>query len=135
MGNNKKTIFYSWSQYISQNTLLWDKTIESLETLKHALFACPANHGAGNALLNGIKKFKPTVTEDQILTLDYEFEEDQQFAIVWVTGTFLSALWQLRVEKKRVELIRIRSEVEASCRLLRESSLNKIEETLNQIFE
>ena len=108
--------------------------VESQETLQHALFDCPANYGVGNVLLNGLKKFDPNLSTARIMTLDYDFEEEQHFSIVWTTGNFLFALWKLRVEKKRVELISIRSELEANCRLLRESSLNSITEILSQIF-
>jgi hypothetical protein len=50
---------------------------------------------------------------------------------VWTLASFLSALWQLRTEKKNLELIKIRSEIEARCRLLRESRVimtNKVYE-------
>ena len=69
-----------------------------------------------------------------ILTLNYQIEEELQFPIVWTTAAFLSTLWNLRTEKKRVELIRIRAEMEASCRLLRESRLNRTSEMLSQLF-
>ena len=69
-----------------------------------------------------------------ILTLDFEIEEDLHFPIVWITATFLSTLWQLRADKKRVELIKIKAELEASCRLLRESRLAKTNQIMTQIF-
>ena len=53
--------------------------------------------------------------------LDYETDDQHHFPLVWCTATFLSSLWNLRVEKKKVELIKIRSEMEATCRLLRET--------------
>ena len=109
--------------------------VETQETIKHALFECTANHGAGHVLLNGLKKIDPTLSQDRILTLDFESEEDEKFAMVWITGAFFSTLWQLRVEKKRVELMKIRSELEANCRLLRESRLSKTSEILAEIFE
>ena len=84
--------------------------------------------------MDGLRKFDQTITPTKIISHDYEFEKEMQFAIVWVTGSFLSALWQLRVEKKRVDLIKIRSEMEANCRLLRESRLEKTTEVLAKIF-
>ena len=104
------------------------------ETTQHALFDCPENRGAGGVLLNGLKTYIPSLSPIKIITLDYEIEEDLQFPIVWATATFLSTLWQLRVEKKRVELIKIRSEMESMCRLLRESRLIKSTEVLSKIF-
>jgi hypothetical protein len=108
--------------------------LETPETLQHALFDCPDNQGVGNALHRGLKKYLPNLSTKMILTLDYTIEEELQFPIVWTTATFLSTLWQLRVEKKKVELIKIRSEMESSCRLLRESRLAKTTEMLSQIF-
>ena len=84
--------------------------------------------------MDGLRKFDQTITPTKIISHDYEFEKEMQFAIVWVTGSFLSALWQLRVEKKRVDLVKIRSEMEANCRLLRESRLEKTTEVLAKIF-
>ena len=101
------------------------------ENLNHALFECPSNNGVGNILLQGLRKFDQTITPTKIISLDYEFEEE---IVVRVTGSFLSALWQLRVEKKRVDLVKIRSEMEANCRLLRESRLEKTTEILAKIF-
>ena len=106
----------------------------SPETLFHALFDCHANQGVSNVLLNGLKKFDANLTPSKILTLDFSTEEDLQFPMIWTTASFLSELWQLRVDKKRVELIKIRSELEASCRLLRESRLDNTIEMLSQIF-
>ena len=84
--------------------------------------------------LNVLQTMELAISSYKIISLDYEFEEETQFSIVWVTGSFLSALWQLRVEKKRVDLVKIRSEMEANCRLLRESRLEKTTEILAQIF-
>ena len=74
--------------------------------------------GMGLCLVNGIKKFIPTISPSNILTLDFQTPEENFFPLVWNTASFLSSLWQLRVDKKRVEMIKIRSEMEASCRLL-----------------
>ena len=100
--------------------------VETPETLYHSFFDCPANQGVSTVLLNGLKKFDPNLTPSKILTLN--------FSMIWITASFLCELFQLRVDKKRVELIKIRSELEASCRLLRESRLDSTIEMLSQIF-
>ena len=74
------------------------------------------------------------LTTKMILTLNFSIEEKLQFPIVRTTAAFLSASWNLRIEKKRVDLIKIRAELEASCRLLRESRLDYTVEVLSQIF-
>ena len=107
---------------------------EVVETLQHALFECPSNHGVGAVLHNGLKKYIPNLTTNMILTLDFQIEEEYLFPIVWTTASFLSTVWQLRTEKKRVELMKIRSELEASCTLLRKSRLSKTLEMLTKLF-
>ena len=108
--------------------------LETPETLQHALFDCPGNQGVGTVLHNGLRKYLPNLTTKMILTLNFSIEEKLQFPIVRTTAAFLSASWNLRIEKKRVDLIKIRAELEASCRLLRESRLDYTVEMLSQIF-
>ena len=85
-------------------------------------------------MLNGLRKFIPNITPSQILTLNINTSDELSFPLVWTIAHFLSSLWQLRAEKKRVELIKIRTNMEASCRLLRDCRLIKTAEVLSQIF-
>ena len=103
------------------------------ETLEH-MFACEVSQPVSAILLQGLRQLVPDITPSKILTLDFDNQEEQSFPITWTIAHFLSSLWQLRVEKKAIQLIRIRSDMEASCRLLRESRLNKTSELLNQMF-
>ena len=102
------------------------------ETLQHALMDCPGNQGVSTILWNGLKKYQPTLTKQDILTINFQTEEHLIFSLVWITASFLSSLWQLRVEKKRVELMKIRTDMEASVRLLRESRLTNTIEVLSR---
>ena len=86
------------------------------------------------ALLISLRRYIPNLITKMIITLNYPIEEELQFPVVWTTAAFLSTLWHLRIEKKRVDLIKIRAEMEANCRLLRESRLAKTTEMLSQIF-
>ena len=105
-----------------------------VDTLKHAFFTCQASQEAGAVLLNGLKKIIPGLTPDKILTLNFEPSEEQNFAITWCIAQFLFSLWQLRVAKKSIDLGKIRSEMEASCRLLRESRVTSTKEVLLLIY-
>ena len=67
-----------------------------VESLSHALFECPSNQG--------LQKYVPRITPQDVLKLNFEVDEELDFPIVWCTATFLSSLRQLRTEKKRVEL-------------------------------
>ena len=106
----------------------------SIETLQHAMFDCPVSQPAGTALLLGLRKAVPTITPSGILTLDFDCQEDITFSVTWTIAHFLSSLWRLRVAKKPIQLTKIRSEMEASCRLLRESRLDRTSEMLCYIF-
>ena len=106
----------------------------AVETLSHTFFECQASQEAGAVLLSGLRKTIPNLTSTQVLTLNFQPADHLTFPIVWSIAHFLSSLWQLRVEKKRVQLMKIRTDMEASCRLLRESRLTHTAEILNQIF-
>ena len=121
---------------LPKNSPICPKYDENLpETIQHALFDCHGNHQVGQVLLTGLNKYLPSLTPIQILTLNFEAAEDQQFSLVWSIASFLSTLWHLRQEKKRIDLILIRSEMEATCRLLRESRLRETDELLTHIFQ
>ena len=106
----------------------------AIETLKHAMFDCEASQPASSVLLQGLRKAVPGITPSRVLTLDFDCQEEQSFPVTWAIAHFLSSLWQMRVAKKAIKLIKIRSEMEASCRLLRESRLENTSELLTQIF-
>ena len=105
-----------------------------VESLKHAIFECRNNQNVGTVLLNGIRKYVPNINPSDILNLNFDVQEELDFPLVWCTASFLSALWNLRTEKKRVELIKIRAEMEAQVRLHRESRLIKTTEMISNIF-
>ena len=105
-----------------------------VETLCHSMFECPDNQGAGEVLLQGLRRFIPDLSPLDILQLNFDLDEELNFPIVWCTATFLSSLWLLRSDKKKVELFKIRADMESKVRLLRESRLLKTSEILSTIF-
>ena len=54
-----------------------------------------------------------------MLTLDFEMDDTMELALVWLIGSFFLSLWEQRQET-RVYPHKIRAELEAKCRLLRE---------------
>ena len=106
----------------------------TVETLHHAMFDCSESKAAGSILLQGLRKLIPIITSSQVLTLNFDSTEDLSFPLTWATAHFLSSLWQLRTDKKKVEPIKIRTDMEASCRLLRESRHLAAKKILYQIF-
>ena len=106
-----------------------------IETLEHALFDCEANQNVGQVLLLGLRCIIPDLSKSSILTLNFNIAQHMQLPVTWNIAQFLSALWNLRKEKKKVELFRIRSEMEANCTLLRKSRLKITNEVLTLIFQ
>ena len=105
-----------------------------VDRLQHALFDCVSSKLASTTLLQGLQKSITGITTANILTLGFDHTGEDSFSIVWTIAHFLSSVWQLRVKKKPIQLFKIRSDMEASCRLLRESRLEKTSELLKQIF-
>ena len=89
------------------------------ETLEHAIFTCDGNKGVPELLLKLLKMYYPTVEYHQVLTLDLELEDSMELPLIWIVASLLFLLWQQRQEGK-VCPVRIRAELEARCRLLRE---------------
>ena len=104
--------------------------------MSHAMFLCRSNQESGTALMRGIKKFIPSVSQSNILKINFEVEDEELlFALVWSTASFLSSLWNQRAEKKKISLTKIRTDLEAAVRLLRESRMNRTMEVISAIFD
>ena len=95
-----------------------------IETLYHALFSCAANRGLSASLVTCLAIYIPNITPQKVLTLDFEVEPSLDLPLTWIIASFLSSLWFFRTERKRVELYTIRSDLEASCRILSESKFH-----------
>ena len=91
----------------------------ALETVEHALLACPANQGAPQLLLTHLRTYSPDLRDKQVLTLDFELDDYLELALIWLAGNFFLSLWTQR-QAGTVCPFKIRAELEAKCRLLRE---------------
>ena len=90
------------------------------ETLDHALFLCQANRGLPAKLLEVLQQYQPGAVQWSVMMLDLELEPSLELPFTWVIGSCLHSIWTQR-ENRRVDLIRTRGQLEARCRLLRES--------------
>ena len=104
-----------------------------VETLFHALYACTANLGLPQKLLACLKDYDPALTPQKILTLHIEVNIHLQLPIVWTISTFLLSLWSARIDKRKVSLPAVRSEVEAACRILKESKFTNAGQVTDQL--
>ena len=107
---------------------------KQVETLHHAFFTCTANLGLPHLLLQALKEYDVSITPQKILTLNFELSADLQLPITWSIATFLSSLWSARADKRKVSIYAVRSEVEAACRILRESKYRNASYTVDQVI-
>ena len=54
-----------------------------------------------------------------MLTLNLDLDDSMELPLIWIVASFLILLWQQRQEGK-ICPVRMRAELEARCRLLRE---------------
>ena len=89
------------------------------ETLEHAMYTCEGNNGVPELLLKLVRIYNPSAEYCQVLTLDLELDDSMELPLIWIVASLLYLLWQQRQEGK-VCPVKIRAELEARCRLLRE---------------
>ena len=104
------------------------------EDQQHALFYCTYNSNTSSALINSISTILPNITTRQLLLLDIEPNEANEFPVVWIVGNFLNLVWSSRVEKRQVRLYTIRADLEARASLLRETRFSKYLELINELL-
>ena len=111
------------------------------ETLDHALYTCEANQGLPDKLLSVLKRHQPDAVQRSILTLDLELEPPLELPFTWIIGTILFSIWSQR-EIRRVDLNKTRANLEARCRIMRNSKAKTWENAstlaeiiIGQIFE
>ena len=92
-----------------------------VEDQPHAFFLCGANNQANQSLLSSLSPTIPNITIRQILLLDFQLDEPDEFPVVWLVGNFLLTMWNLRVAKKQARLFSIKADLEARASLLRET--------------
>ena len=102
------------------------------ENLSHALIHCQANDQLGTKLLESMREIQPGLSAEALLRLDFQVEEDLELPAVWLIGSVLSTIWNLRQSSTKVRQYLIRSQLEAEINLLRETRFSeavpKIEE-------
>ena len=69
----------------------------------------------------------------KILTLNFQVETSLEIPITWVIASYLFSIWSLRSEKKQITQYKIRSDLEASCRILSETRFINISTSVREI--
>ena len=109
------------------------------DDLQHALIHCQSNDGVGGLLLQCIRGVIPGLEVESLLRLGMNVDTDMQLPIVFLIATVLDAVWSLRVKGNKVQKYMIRSQLEASINLLRETRYRetaiKVEELAVTMFQ
>ena len=105
-----------------------------VEDLQHAFISCPFNREISVSLMNIISLSQPIPNMSRVLTLNFEMEDQMEFPLVWLTSNFLRKIWDLRKEKKRCDLFRVRADLEAKVSLLRESRFSESAIIISQLL-
>ena len=107
----------------------------AVETRSHALFQCLWNDGIGERVLACIGDYVPDLLPEQALRLDFKVEEEQVLAMVWIMASALLIVWKLRSSKSRVQLYKVRAQMEANINLLRETRHSNTAIILDQLVD
>ena len=99
-------------------------TTQPVESQVHALVNCEGNNGAGNAVMDCLRRLVPDLSAEAALRLDVQLDEGVELPFVWFSAAAFQAIWELRSAGKKVELYKIRSEIETKISLLRETRFN-----------
>ena len=94
--------------------------LESLETLEHALVTCPANQGAGVALLAALPT-EARVEGQLALRLQLPVADQHELPVVWFLSVGWCSIWEQRCCGNKPELYKVRADLEAKISILRKT--------------
>ena len=107
---------------------------QCIEDLPHALLSCSFNSEVSKALMDILSNSQPNISRSQVLTLNFDVDKQMELPLVWLTSYILQKIWDSRKEKKRCDLVRVRSDLEAKVSLLRETRHSESEKTISQML-
>ena len=106
---------------------------EELENPLHRFFGCVGSREAAMFLLELIRPYDSSISEDKCLMLNIKTDALYELPTMLVLGTGLSLIWRNRVLKKRTTVHQTRAEVECLVYLIRKSRNRKLREAGNMI--
>ena len=95
---------------------------QAVEDQVHALVTCEGNNGAGNEVMKFLRHIVPDLGVEAALRLDVRLDEALELPFVRFSAAAFQAIWELRSKGKKVELYKIRSQIESKICLLRKTS-------------
>ena len=100
--------------------LCWCNSGED-ESYTHLFFICRYNKEAGDALLRCVRSYDSELTESKALTFRIKTDGCFEMAIVSLLSTGLEVIWSNRLQKRRTNLVTMRSDLEWAAILRRKS--------------
>ena len=87
-------------------------------------------------LLDFVREIQTGLSAEALLRLDFQVEEDLELPAVWLTGSILNTIWNLRQFSTKVRQYLVRSQLEADLLLEKifSDAASKIEEFASNMF-
>ena len=98
------------------------------ETYQQLFIECSWNKQAGEALVNCVRSYSPTITVDKTLRMELLADEPFLLPCATIFATGLSFIWENRKVRKYTTLFMMRAELEAAVSVRRISRLFRIRE-------
>ena len=98
------------------------------ENYQHLFFECSWNKQAGEALVNCVRSYSPTITVDKTLRMELLADEPFLLPCATIFATGLSFIWENRKVRKYTALFMMRAELEAAVSVRRRSRLARMRE-------
>ena len=80
-------------------------------------------------------KRTPIKSLSMLNDLQLKVEKEQELAMVWIMASALLIVWKLRSNKSRVQLYKVRAQMEANINLLRETRHSNTAIILDQLVD
>ena len=100
----------------------------------HAFFSYPFNNMTSHALMNMLFHPLANLNPNMVLNLNFQVEEALELPMVWLTTNIVMKMWDFRKEKKRCDLVLVRTELEARVSLLKESRFREASVSISHML-
>ena len=94
------------------------------EDCTHALLTCDHNSEVNNWVLDCVCKVVPNANFEDIRLLNLDIPDQFSFPMLWCLSNILMLVWELRINKKSIQLYNIRAEMECRINILRKTRLS-----------
>ena len=90
----------------------------------------------GLALLGQVQQLVPALTPEAALRLELgpDLDEDQELALVTLLACGLKYIWETRLERKQVQVFKMRAEAEARVSILRKTRYSASGDIMNDMI-